>query len=115
MAAASVDEWSDWEEFEIDTEENKSSSEGEDSEGDYSEDLDDGDTTLEVKKTELLSVLHLLDTEKPDFNFQPVQNHNHLIPAFDSSNVGPQHDLPLTATPLQYFQLYYTDSFLQQV
>jgi len=103
MAHEDVD-WSDWEEYNANSEDEDIYSNGEISGDDESDFADNNDAALEAKKAELVTILHLLDTEQPTFNFQPVENHNNMLPPFDNSKVGSKHSLPSSASPLEYFQ-----------
>ena len=85
------------------------------SDSDSDGDFDNNENILARRSEELQGIFMLMDAEELEFDFQPQQNTNHLTPPFTGSGPAPNHDLPDTAVPLDYFSLFYTDEFLQQV
>lgn len=82
-------------------------------------DVDEEDTTSDSDiygNEALRDTLKMLDElDIPQFDF--VANETvHCQPPFSPKRpVGPHHELPVTATPIQYFELYYTEELLTKV
>ena len=99
-------QWSDWDE-----------SDEEDTTADDIIENESTDTAvLDRKVEELRTVLQLLDDEEPAFDFQAEKNDNHLLPPFQpAADVGSHHVPEQCTTPLELFQLFYSDSLLERV
>lgn len=121
-SADSAESWSDIEEDElraiVDSADESQDSQDEDvtQDEDNSDEKDDENQAIRDRFTEeLRSTLNLLDNENLEFDFQPEPNAMHFAPQFDGSNEGPAHNLPADASPMDYFSLFYTDQFLDEV
>lgn len=107
-------EWSEWS-FELESERHSDVEDSVDSEGNSDEETDQNAAALERKTAELQTVLHMLDLEDPSYDFQSTENTRNYRPAFTADHTGANCNLPDTATPLDYFQLFYTNDVLDQV
>ena len=94
---------------------NDSQDGSQDENSDSDSDIDNSENILARRSEELQGIFMLMDAEELEFNFQPQQNTNHLTPPFTGSGPAPNHDLPATALPLDYFSLFCTDEFFRQV